>query len=78
MLGSERNTALGSFEFTPYAAGAKTYNAVGRSPNIGPVDKTGYANRDRKLAVRRNAVLKKMQGMNKGAYSAPDVLRFMR
>jgi hypothetical protein len=78
MMGAERGGNLGTFEFTPYAAGRKIYNAVGSSPTMGPVDKTGYAARDRRLAARRNAVLQKMQGTNKGAYSSPDVLRFMR
>jgi hypothetical protein len=78
MRGAERGTNLGTFEFNPYAAGAKTYGAVGRSPNLGPVDKGGYATRDRRLAARKNAVLKRMQSMSKGAYSSPDALRFMR
>ena len=78
MLGAERGSQLGTFEFSPYAAGRKIYGAVGSSPNMGPVDKTGYAGRDRRLAARRNAVLQKMQGMNSGAFGSPDVLRFMR
>lgn len=78
MLGSERGTNLGTFEFNPYAAGAKIYNAVGRSPNLGPVDKMGYAERDRRLAARRNAVLRKVQGVNAGANGSADVLRFGR
>lgn len=78
MMGAERGQNLGTFEFNPYAAGRKIYGAVGSSPNLGPVDKTGYASRDKRLAARRNAVLQRMQGMNAGAYSSPDVLRFMR
>ena len=78
MLSAERGTQLGTFEFNPYAAGAKTYGAVSRTPTMGPVDKSGYASRDRRLAARRNAVLQRMKGMNKGAYSSPDALRFMR
>lgn len=78
MLSAERGSQLGTFEFNPYAAGAKTYGAVGSSPTMGPVDKSGYAQRDRRLAARRNAVLQRMQSMNKGAYAAPDALRFMR
>lgn len=78
MLGAERGQNLGTFEFNPYAAGRKIYGAVGSSPNLGPVDKSGYAERDRRLAARRNAVLQKMKGMNRGAYSSPDVLRFAR
>lgn len=78
MLGSERGTNLGTFEFTPYAAGRKVYGQVGSSPNLGPVDKTGYADRDRRLAARRNAVLQRIKGMNSGSFGSPDVLRFMR
>lgn len=78
MMGAERGGNLGTFEFNPYAAGRKIYGQVGSSPNMGPVDKTGYADRDRRLAARRNAVLQRMKGMNAGAYSSPDVLRFMR
>lgn len=75
MLGAERGSKLGTFEFNPYAAGRKIYNAVGSSPNLGPVDKSGYAERDRKLAARRNAVLKKMQSMNKGAFASNSAMR---
>jgi hypothetical protein len=78
MMGAERGGSLGTFEFNPYAAGQKIYNAVSSSPTMGPVDKTGYADRDRRLAARRNAVLQRMKGMNAGAYSSPDVLRFAR
>lgn len=75
MLGAEKGGTLGTFEFNPYAAGAKIYNSVGSSPTMGPVDKSGYAERDRKLAARRNAVLKKMQAMNKGAFASNAVTR---
>lgn len=75
MLGSERGTNLGTFEFNPYAAGRKIYGQVGSSPTMGPVDKAGYADRDRRLAARRNAVLQKMKGMNRGAFGAADVNR---
>jgi hypothetical protein len=78
MMGSERGKNLGTFEFSPYAAGRKVYGAVGSSPNIGPVDPMGYAERDRKSAAKRNAVLQKMKGVNRGAFGSADVLRFMR
>lgn len=78
MAGAERNAALGSFEFNPYAAGAKKYNSVMSSPNIGPVDKTGYAARDRRLKARKQAVLASMKAKNVGAYAAPDVLRMTK
>jgi hypothetical protein len=78
MAGAEKNLILGNLEFNPYAAGAKTYNGVASSPTRGAVDKTGYAERDRKLKAKRNAVLAKMKAMNAGAYASPNVQRFVK
>ncbi len=75
MLGAERNASLGTYSFTPYSAGKKIYSQVSGTPNIGPVDKTGYAARDLKAKARRNAVLAKMKAVNVGAFAAPNVLR---
>jgi hypothetical protein len=58
-MAAVRNSALGTFSFNPYSAGAKKYG-VKSSPNIGPVDKAGYFARDRKLAARKAAVSKVM------------------
>jgi hypothetical protein len=77
MAGSERSL-LGTFEFNPYAAGSKTYNGIASSPTRGPVDKTGYKNRDRKLAARRNAVLAKLQGQQSGAFASSNVQRMVK
>lgn len=77
MLGAQRS-ALGTFAFSPYAAGAKIYGQVGSSPTMGPVDKTGYAARDNKLAARKNALLQMMKSRNAGAYGSPDSLRMMK
>ena len=74
---AERNGPLGSFEFNPYAAGAKIYNSIASSPIRGAVDKTGYAVRDRKLAAKRNAILAKMKAINAGNLASPNVQRFM-
>lgn len=74
---AERNASLGTIEFTPFSAGAKIYNNISSAPTRGKVDKTGYAERDRKLAARRNAVLAKIKSMNAGAYASPNVQRFM-
>lgn len=63
--------------FNPYAAGAKIYGGTSYAPTIGPVDKAGYAERDRKLAVRRNALGAKLKAMSKKAYGSSDVTRFM-
>lgn len=77
MLGAERGSKLGTFEFNPYAAGAKIYSQASSSPTMGAVDKTGYADRDRRLKARRNAVLQKMKSSNKGAFSSANFLRLM-
>ena len=69
--------SLGTFEFTPYAAGAKIYNSIASSPTRGAVDKTGYANRDRQLAVKRNAALAALKAKQAGAFGNPNAGRFM-
>lgn len=73
---AERNRNLGTFEFNPFAAGSKTYGQGMKSPTMGPVDKTGYADRDRRLKVKRNAILAKMKDVNKGAFASSNVGRF--
>lgn len=74
---AERGT-LGTFEFNPYAAGAKIYNSIASSPTRGAVDKTGYAARDRRLAAKRNAVLAKMKAQQNGAFASSNVQRFVK
>jgi hypothetical protein len=69
---------LGTFEFNPYAAGAKIYNSVASSPTRGAVDKTGYKARDRKKQAMRNALLAKMKAQNTGAFASSNVQRFVK
>lgn len=78
MAGAERNRMLGGYEFNPYAAGAKIYGNMTQSPTSGPVDKSGYAERDRKLKARRNAILAKIQAGNTGAYASSNFQRFVK
>lgn len=78
MAGAERNSILGTYEFSPYAAGSKTYGQSMKSPTMGPVDRTGYRARDRRLKAKRNAVLAKMKAGNAGAFASPNYLRFDR
>lgn len=73
---AERNRNLGTFEFNPFAAGSKIYGQGMKSPTVGPVDKTGYASRDRRLMVKRNAILGKIKDANKGAFANPNFGRF--
>jgi len=71
----QQNTILGTYAFNPYAAGAKTYGAVSGSPNLGPVDKTGYAARDLKAKARKQAVMQAMKAKAVGSYADPSILR---
>lgn len=63
--------------FNPYAAGAKIYGGSRYNPTMGPVDPAGYVERDRKRAVRRNAVSQMMKDRQAKAFGAPGVGRFM-
>lgn len=57
--------------FRSYAAGAKTYGMVRNAPNLGPVsDLSGYVQRDREAAARRNLTLKRMQYANQLKFQA--------
>lgn len=69
--------AYGVPGFNPYAAGAKIYGGGRFNPTMGPVDKTGYKERDRSRQVRRNAVLQMLKDRGTGAYANPGAGRFM-
>jgi hypothetical protein len=71
----QKSSALKTISFNPYAAGSKIYSQVSSAPTIGPVDKAGYAERDRAIKARKNAVLAKMKAMSIGAYANPAALR---
>jgi len=68
--------SFGAPQFNAFAAGAKVYGGGRYNPTMGPVDKTGYAERDRKLKVRRNALQAKLKAKGKGAYASSDAMRF--
>ena len=62
--------------FNPYAAGAKIYGGSRYNPTMGPVDKTGYKERDRERQVRRNAISARMKAQSNGAYGNSNVGRY--
>lgn len=66
--------AKGHNSFNPYAAGNKQYGAKG-APNVGPVDKLGYRERDAKAKSKRSAVLRRLKARKKKNYMSPDSLR---
>jgi len=76
MAGAERNALLGSFEFNPYAAGKKVYGNMTHAPTRGKVDRTGYVERDARIAAKKAAVLAKIKANNTGAYANANALRF--
>lgn len=60
--------------FNNYAAGNKVYGSGRPNPTSGPVDKTGYAERDRLAANKRNAMLRRMKARQAGRYMSSDNL----
>lgn len=71
----QQSTILGTYAFNPYSAGNKIYGAVSGSPNLGPVDKTGYADRDRRIKARKNAISAAMKARAVGSYADPNIAR---
>jgi hypothetical protein len=53
-------------QWSPYTAGNKVYGGGRPMPNIGPVNKAGYRERDRKAKARRDAMLRRMRAMQSG------------
>ena len=67
--------SFGAPSFNEFAAGAKVYGGGRLNPTMGPVDKAGYAERDRKRNVRRNALLAKLKSNQKGAFASSNSLK---
>lgn len=64
-------------QYLPYAAGDKIYGGGRDAPNIGPVDPTGYAERDLKYQARRAAMLRRLKAVDSGNYGSADVGRII-
>lgn len=73
----QQTQRMGTPGFNPYAAGAKIYGGGRYNPTMGPVDKTGYRERDRMRQVRRNAVGQMLKDRAGKAYGNPGAGRFM-
>ena len=76
MAGAEYG-ALGTPEFNPYSAGARIYGSGRMNPTMGPVDKGGYAERDRVRKAKINAIRAKTKAMKNKNYASPDFMRFI-
>jgi hypothetical protein len=55
---AQKNTMLGTYSFNPFSAGNKMYANMSGAPTRGPVDMSGYASRDRRIAAKKAALLK--------------------
>lgn len=64
-------------QYLPYAAGNKIYGGGRDAPNLGPVDPTGYHERDLKYQARRTAMLRRLQAMQTGDYGSADAERLI-
>lgn len=60
---------------TPYAVGNKIYGGGRSAPNIGPVDRLGYRERDAVSGARRDAILRKMKAIQSGKNASADAMR---
>jgi hypothetical protein len=67
--------ALPQKQFNAYSAGRKVYGGGRDAPNIGPVDPTGYRERDRQIAARKKAIIKRMKAIAKGKYMSSEALQ---
>lgn len=54
--------------YNSYAAGNKIYGSGRSNPTMGPVDPTGYLERDAVTRLKRNALLRRMKAEAKGNY----------
>lgn len=57
-----------NYNFNPYGAGTKVYGFGRSNPTMGPVDRTGYVERDAEVRARRNAMLRKLKAGNAGKF----------
>lgn len=62
--------------FNPYAAGARVYGSGRYNPTSGPVDKSGYVDRDRKRKVRLNALQARTKASVNQNYASNQYGRF--
>lgn len=66
---------LDAYNFNPYSVGNKIYGGGRSFPTSGPVDPTGYRERDLQTKARRDAILRRMKAQIAGNYMSADFLR---
>lgn len=71
-----KNPNLGTYSQNQYAAGNKRYGLnASASPNRGIVDPIGYAERDRKLAVKKTIYSQWLKDRSRKAYGTANAMR---
>ena len=60
--------------FNNYSAGNKVYGGGRSNPTSGPVDKSGYKQRDAQAKAMRDAMLRRMKARQEGRYMSSDNL----
>jgi hypothetical protein len=68
-------TSRETSDVSPYAVGNKVYGGGRPMPNIGPVDRMGYAERDAKASARRDAIERRMKANAKGDFASSDSIK---
>lgn len=61
--------------FEKYTAGNKHYGGGRLNPTMGPVDRTGYIERDAALKARRNAIYRQLKAKPTGTYKTQPPMR---
>lgn len=60
--------------FADYATGNRVYGGNRSNPTSGPVNKSGYKERDAQAAAKRNAMLRRMKARQTGRFMSSDNL----
>lgn len=68
-------SAVGGGGYNSFASGDKQYGFGRSNPTSGPVDRTGYIERDAALKARRNAILRRLTASQPGQYLQPRSIR---
>lgn len=69
------NSSRQTTKVMPYSVGNKIYGGGRSFPTMGPVDKMGYAVRDKVHEARRDAVLRRLKAVQKGNNMSADAMR---
>lgn len=62
-------------DIIPYSVGNRVYGGNRMFPTSGPVDPSGYRERDLVSQARRNAILRRMKARQAGNYASADAQR---